>query len=108
MSDGAPDESASADPPSRRLLPARLGGLGYLVVLAATAVGLVIVALGPWRIGVRVIAVALVLAGSLRIFLPEPQAGMLAVRHRFLDAGVFITVGVAIAFLASSIPEQPL
>jgi Protein of unknown function (DUF3017) len=93
--------------PNRRWFPARLGGLGYLVVMAATLVGLGVVATGAWRNGVRLVAVALILAAILRATLPEPQAGMLAVRHRFLDAGILAVVGAVVIFLASSIPNQP-
>lgn len=94
--------------PIRRWFPARVGGFFYLAIMAATIVGLGIVAAGAWRNGLRLIAAALIVAAALRVFLPEPQAGMLAVRHRFLDAGILAAVGAAIVFLASSIPNQPL
>lgn len=93
--------------PTRRWFPARLGGIVYLVILGATIVGLGIVASGAWRNGTRLIAAGLVAAAVARMILPEPQAGMLAVRHRLLDAMILSGLGVAIAFLASSIPNQP-
>ncbi|MGL5827212.1 MAG: DUF3017 domain-containing protein [Nocardioides sp.] len=104
---GSESSSAAGYVPSRRWFPARLGGLCYLVVMVASILGLAIVALGAWRNGVRLVAAALLLAALLRTVLPEPQAGMLAVRHRLLDAGILATVGAVIVFLASSIPNQP-
>lgn len=94
--------------PARRWFPSRVGGFCYLVIMAGTLIGLGIVAAGAWRNGVRLLAAALIVAAALRVFLPEPQAGMLAVRHRFLDAGILAAAGAAIVFLASSIPNQPL
>lgn len=102
--DEAPDEEFS---PTRRWFPARVGGIFYLVIMVAMIVGLGIVASGAWRNGVRLIAAALIAAATLRIVLPEPQAGMLAVRNRWFDAGLMAGIGAAILFLASSIPNQP-
>jgi hypothetical protein len=94
--------------PVRRWFPARVGGIFYLAIMAATVVGLGIVASGAWRNGVRLMAAAMIAAAALRLVLREPQAGMLAVRHRFLDAAILTAAGVAIIVLASSIPNQPL
>ena len=102
--DASPEEEFS---PTRRWFPARVGGIFYLVIMVAMIVGLGIVASGAWRNGVRLIAAALLAAATLRIVLPEPQAGMLAVRNRWFDAGLLASVGAAILFLASSIPNQP-
>ncbi len=92
---------------TRRWFPARVGGIFYLVIMAAMIVGLGIVASGAWRNGVRLIAASLFAAAALRVVLPEAQAGMLAVRNRWFDAGLMASLGAAIAFLASSIPNQP-
>lgn len=48
----------------------------------------------------------LVAAAVLRLGLPEKDAGMLAVRHRFLDVGILVAVAVGLVLLAGSIPEQ--
>lgn len=104
-----PTESGEKEySPVRHWFPARVGGIFYLAIMAATVVGLGIVASGAWRNGVRLMAAALILAAALRLFLREPQAGMLAVRHRFLDASILAAAGAAIIVLASSIPNQPL
>ena len=78
----------------------------YICVLVAVAIG-ILVALSDWRIGVRTIAGALGAAALMRLVLPERDAGMLAVRHRLVDVGVLLAVGIALAVLAGTIPEQP-
>ncbi len=109
VADELPPEAESEEEfsPTRRWFPARVGGIFYLVIMIAVIVGLGIVASGAWRNGVRLIAAALLAAATLRVVLPEPQAGMLAVRNRWFDAGLMAGLGAAILFLASSIPNQP-
>jgi hypothetical protein len=96
----------SAEPQGRRY-PSTLGGLCYLAVLAASVVGLVIITQGDWRVGVKWNAAALVAAAVARLLLPAPQAGMLAVRRRFVDVLLLALVGAALWFLSSTIPNQP-
>ncbi|MFD1246609.1 DUF3017 domain-containing protein [Nocardioides ginsengisoli] len=76
--------------------------------MLGVGVGLVVVALTEWRLGLRIIAGALGVAALLRLSLPEKDAGMLAVRHRLLDVGILLGVAIALVFLAGSIPEQPV
>ncbi len=91
----------------RRRIPSTLGGLVYLVVVAASGVGLAIVAFGPWRRGIALIGMALVLAALMRASLSDRDAGMLRVRrHRWVDVLMLGTVGVALLVLASVIPNQ--
>ena len=97
----------SAEPEGRRY-PSTLGGAFYLLVLAVSAVGLVIVTQGSWRLGVKWIAAALVLAAVVRLVIPDNQAGMLAVRRRSLDVAILALAGVALWVLSTSIPNQPL
>lgn len=95
-----------SDQPRRR--PSTFGGIVYLCVCAAGAVGLAIVALGPWRRGVVVIGVALLVAGACRVLLSDHEAGMLRVRRsRWIDALMLLGVGTALIVLAGSIPDQP-
>ena len=93
---------------SHRLYPSTLGGLLYLAVLAATGVGLVIVWGGDWRLGITWVGAALIAAAAVRLVLRRRDAGMLAVRHRFVDALMLGGVGGVLVFLAESIPNQPL
>jgi len=93
--------------PPRRY-PSTLGGALYVLALAGVFAGLGWAALYDWRDGVRVIAGALLFAAGCRLLLPTRQAGMLAVRHRALDVGLLVAVGVVLFFLAGSIPNQPI
>ena len=80
----------------------------YLLVLATAVAGLVLAYVDDWRLGVRVLAAGLLGAAALRLVLPQRDAGMLAVRHRFVDVLVLLAVGLALIFLSGSIPDQPL
>jgi hypothetical protein len=97
----------SAEEEGRRY-PSTIGGAFYLVVLAVTAIGIGIVTTGAWRVGVRWMAGALILAAVVRAVLPARDAGMLAVRRRWWDCLLLAGVGIALIFLAGSIPDQPL
>lgn len=76
-----------------------------LSVLAATAVGLLLTALGHPRVGCLVIGVALLTASVLRRVLPS--VGMLAVRSRFTDMVTYGLLGVAITLLALVMEPKP-
>jgi hypothetical protein len=91
-----------------RRKPSTLGGLVYLIVVAATGVGLAVVAFGPWRRGVGLIGLALLLGAAMRAVLPDRDAGMLRVRRsRWVDVLMLAAVGTALLVLASVIPDQP-
>jgi hypothetical protein len=96
----------SAEPHGRRY-PSTVGGALYLVVLAVSAVGLGIVSQGSWRPGVRWIAAGLLFGALVRLVIPAPQAGMLAVRRRAVDVLILAVVGATLWFLSTSIPNQP-
>jgi hypothetical protein len=83
-----------------------VGGLVYLVVLALSAVGLGVVAFGPWRRGVALVGVALVLAALARLVLTELNAGMLRVRGKLFDVVALGAVGAVLILLAAVIPNQ--
>jgi len=87
--------------------PSTIGGMFYLVILGATAVGLGITWAGNWRLGVQWMAGALIVAAVLRLVLPRRDAGMLAVRHRLFDCLLLGGVGALLIFLAQTIPDQP-
>ena len=87
--------------------PQTLGGAVYLLVTSAVAVGLVVVAFGPWRRGVGIIGLALLVAALVRLVMSEQRAGMLRVRSRAFDVLVLAGVGIALLALAANIPDQP-
>ena len=101
--DDVPAESAE---PAGRRYPSTIGGACYLVVLAASAVGLGITARGDWRLGVRWIGASLLAAAVLRLVLPDRDAGMLAVRGRWIDGATLAALGVVLWFLASTVPSS--
>jgi hypothetical protein len=90
-----------------RRYPSTIGGAFYILILVATAVGIGITWSGNWRVGVRCIAGALILAATLRLVLPRRDAGMLAVRHRIFDVLLLGGVGGVLLFLVQTIPDQP-
>ena len=58
----------------------------YLVVCGAGAIGIAVIAFGPWRRGVTIMGLGLLLAGAMRLVLSDHEAGMLRVRRgRFVD-----------------------
>jgi hypothetical protein len=98
--DGAPE-------PERRY-PSTIGGMFYLLVLATVAVALTVATLDDeWRTGIRVMGGALVFGAFVRLLLRARDAGMLAVRHKVLDAVILLVLGGLLIFLAGSIPDQP-
>ena len=105
--DPHPEDDAPSEPEPRRY-PSTIGGLFYLGILIATAVGVGIAWAGDWRLGVRWLGGALIAAGGLRLLLRQRDAGMLAVRHRLVDVLLLTGVGAALVFLAGSIPNQPV
>jgi Protein of unknown function (DUF3017) len=96
---------AEIDEPRR--YPSTIGGLFYLLVLAMTLIGLALVWFDSWRTGVRWVGGSLLFAAVVRLALSGRNAGMLAVRHRAVDATLLTGVGLALLALANSIPNQP-
>jgi len=101
---GQAGEAGEAE--EERRYPSTVGGAFYLLVLATGAAGPAIAWGGDWRLGVRFLAGGLCFAALLRLVLPARDAGMLAVRHRLFDAVLLGGIGVALFFLAATIPDQ--
>ena len=90
-----------------RRYPSTIGGAFYLLVLVVVGVALLLVAVAEWRTGIRLMGGALIFAALVRLLLRAHDAGMLAVRHKVLDAAILIVLGGLLIFLAGSIPDQP-
>ncbi|GAB4013054.1 DUF3017 domain-containing protein [Nocardioides ultimimeridianus] len=104
--DQAPEQAPEEGP---RRYPSTLGGAFYIGVVLTAAAGLAIVGFGgSWRVGIRVLSGALAAAGLLRLVLRDRDAGMLAVRNRWLDAALVIAAAVALTILSITIPDQPV
>jgi hypothetical protein len=100
-------EPSPEDPDEPRRYPSTIGGAFYLLVLGTVAVAMVVVVLDEWRTGIRLMGGTLIFAAAVRLVLRSRDAGMLAVRHKLLDAIVLVVLGGSLIFLAGSIPDQP-
>lgn len=87
--------------------PRRLGDAAYALAVAVLATGLVVLALGGWRIGLVVCGAALAGASLARAALPERAAGLLRVRRRWFDVTWTLALAVLLIALALTIPDQP-
>ena len=83
------------------------GTVVVAIQIAVTMLGLMIVALGSWRVGVGLIGGVLVAGSFARTLLPERHAGLLRVRRPTADVFVMTTLGVVIVVLAFLVPDQP-
>lgn len=93
---------AAPGPPAWQLqLPIVVVGLAVIGGLVVTAV-----VAGPagYRVGLCLIAGALILAALVRTTLPTRRVGLLAVRNRPFDVIALIAVAVGIVVLALSLP----
>jgi len=79
----------------------------YLVVVAASLVGLAIVCFGAWRTGLSWIGAGLLLAAVTRLVLSERSAGMLRVRRKWSDVLMLTVAGIALIVLTIVVPNQP-
>ncbi|MDQ3663728.1 MAG: DUF3017 domain-containing protein [Actinomycetota bacterium] len=91
--------------PQRRFRP--LGTFVLAGALLATVAGLVVVALGPWRVGVAVIGGAMVVSSFARTLLPERHSGLLRVRRATADVFALTVLGITMVTLAFLVPDQP-
>lgn len=71
----------------------------WVVVIGATAIGLIIIWLGAWRAGSIVIGAGMVCAGLFRTFMSSP--GIVAIRqHRWIDLCFYYGLGIATIVMA--------
>jgi hypothetical protein len=108
-----PDAEESADAideehVEERRYPSTIGGAFYLSILTVSCVAIGIAVRSDWRLGVQILGGALVVGAVLRLMLAPKDAGMLAVRNRFLDAILLGGLGIALVALATSIPNMPI
>jgi Protein of unknown function (DUF3017) len=70
-----------------------------LLVVLAIVIGVFVyltISPGHWRRGTGLIAIAMLLAGLLRLALPREHAGLLASRGRWWDSSCYLLLGAAI------------
>jgi inner membrane protein involved in colicin E2 resistance len=72
-----------------------------LTVLAIVLGVFIYLTIAPdhWRRGTALIAIAMLLAGVMRLVLARQQAGMLAVRGRWWDSFCYLALGAAILII---------
>ena len=99
--DAVPDEQP-------RRYPSTIGGAFYLGILAVVGAALFIAGRSDWRLGIQIFGGSLLVAALLRLVLANRDAGMLAVRNRFLDAFLLTGAGIALIALATTIPDMPV
>lgn len=87
--------------------PSTLGGILYLCTLAVALFGIGLAASGRWRGGVTWLGGALLAAAAARLTLRTEDAGMLEVRRKSVDVAILVSMGIALIFLAATIPDQP-
>ena len=107
MTPSDPEHLEGAPPEEERRYPSTIGGMFYLLVLVVVTGALVVAAVDEWRTGIRIMGGALIFGALVRLVLRARDAGMLAVRHKLLDAAILIVLGGLLIFLAGSIPDQP-
>ncbi len=87
--------------------PRSRGSQFYLLQLVAVVAGLVLIAVGQWRLGVGAIGLAFVAGAFARSVVPIDHTGMLRVRGKAFDIVWMTTLGVALLVLPFLIPNQP-
>src|SRR4051812_32519368 len=85
---------------TRPVVPRWLGQLPYVFVLCGVAAGLAVVATNHFRRGSMLIAAAVFIGALARLVLPESQAGMLAVRRRWVDVLLMTAAAVGVTLVA--------
>ena len=115
--DGAPDSGSGNGPDKgpgdgsdgarggRKEVPYWLSQVPYALVLSALAAGIVIVAAAYFKRGPAIIAGALLLAATFRLFLPKDWIGLLAVRRRWVDLVTMVTLAVLLIVFAWVAPQ---
>jgi hypothetical protein len=76
-----------------------------LLVSAVAAIGLLLTALGMFRLGTTVVGAGLLLGAVLRWAVPH--VGILAVRSRFTDVVTYGLLGAAIVLLSLMVQPEP-
>ena len=89
------------------MLPRSRGSQVYLLLLLTVAVGLALVAIGPWRVGLGVIGGVFLVGAVARMVVPPDHIGMLRVRGASFDVLWMTSLGVSLLVLAAIVPPGP-
>ncbi|QLQ16495.1 MAG: DUF3017 domain-containing protein [Micropruina sp.] len=91
--------------PPKTFVQQVLGQWPLATVLAGVALGLLVAAVGHWRMGTTLMGLSTTLGGVFRL-LPQQRVGLLAVRSKPLDTIVLLGVGIGITALAWWVPPS--
>ncbi len=98
------DTSGASVHPLPRRRKSRLSQWPLTLVFVGIGFSLIMIATDHFRRGSVGLAVSVVLATFLRLFLPDSQAGMLVVRSKRVDVAVLATLGVTLTIFALWVP----
>ena len=101
----AHDEAFEEQP---RRYPSTIGGAFYLSILAVAGTALFITYRHDWRLGIQILGGSCLAAALIRLVLANRDAGMLAVRNRFIDVSLLTGMGIVLIVLATTIPDMPV
>jgi hypothetical protein len=104
---GRPEAPDAVPAPERRRVAIRetlVGEWPLVVVLGVCGAGLLVVLDNHFRRGTVLFAGGLVLAAGLRLVLPAPEVGSLAVRSRFTDVITLGALGLGVLLTALVVP----
>ena len=91
----------------KSLVPRSRGSQIYLLLLLGVAVGLALVAVGPWRLGLVTVGGSFVVGALARVVVPQSHVGMLRVRGKVFDVFWMTTLGVSLVVLGIVVPPGP-
>ena len=91
-----------------RRYPSTIGGAFYLSILAVAGTALFITYRHDWRLGIQILGGSLLAAALIRLVLANRDAGMLAVRNRFIDVSLLTGAGIVLIVLATTLPDMPV
>jgi hypothetical protein len=76
--------------------------LPFTLVLLFVLSGATVLTVWPqrWRPGVTLIAAAMFIGAGLRLVVPGPRVGVLAIRARWFDVTCYVAIGVVILAVA--------
>ena len=102
------DEHDEAFEEAPRRYPSTIGGAFYLSILAVAGTALFITYRHDWRLGIQILGGSCLAAALIRLVLANRDAGMLAVRNRFIDVSLLTGAGILLIVLATTIPDMPV
>ena len=89
---------------STRLQP---GTVVFVLEVTVGVLGLAVLALGYWRLGIGMVGGVLLVGALARTVLPERPSGLLRVRRATSDVLVTTGMGTVLLVMAFLIPDRP-